>query len=235
MKLKNINLIVSAIAVIATALIIYLVRPEEMSELYKVNIALIFLFELVGINAIYIATKGENYSVQSIAVANLIIKPVVFMAAWLILYSLLLTESVDVKYYYVGQVLIPAIYAILAVITAYAGGIQQENDKEAKVRDEILKEQKLDMFRFQQQVKKSVKFAQSDEAVKGAIETKLQLLSDKVRFNGSIMNGDSYISSSLDEIVEMAALIETSPTNDELVRSVLEKISEVIEYVNSKK
>lgn len=235
MKLKNINIIVSAIAVIATALIIYLIRPEEMSELYKVNIALIFLFELVGINAVYIATKGENYSVQSIAVANLIIKPVVFMAAWLILYSLLLTESVDVKYYYVGQVLIPAIYAILAVITAHAGGIQQGNDKEAKVRDEILKEQKWDMFRFQQQVKKSVKFAQSDEAVKGTIETKLQLLSDKVRFNGSIMNGDSYISSSLDEIVEMAALIETSPTNDELVRSVLEKISEVIEYVNSKK
>lgn len=235
MKLKSINIIISAIAVIATALIIYLICPEQMSELYKVNIALIFLLELVVINAIYIATKSKNYNVQTIAIANLIIKPLVFMTIWLILYSLLLTELIDTKYYYIGQIIIPSIYAILALITAQAGAVQQENDREAKVRDEILKEQKVDMFRFQQQVKKSIKFAQTGETVKCTIETKLQLLSDKVRFNGAIMSGDSYISSSLDEIVEMAALIETSPTNEDLTRSVLEKINSLIEYINSKK
>ncbi len=235
MKLKHLNLIVTAILVCATLGIEYLVRPEEISALYKFNIAVILLLEVLIVNSLFFTAKKENYSVQSIAVATRVLKYSIFSILWLVVYSLMLTEVFDVKYYYVVHIALLAWFSISAFTTYVAGQKQIEVNTEQQERVERREQSRVDVFTSKLVIVKNLTKSTIDAKAKRNISSKLEVIYDKLRFSASILGQDTQVQLYLEELKMLSEQLQTEPLDQTLVAAIEEKIGDTIEYIDSKK
>ncbi len=236
MKLKHLNLIVTAILIGATLGVEYLIRPDgDLSSLYKFNIVIILLLETLIVNSLFFTAKRDNYSVQSIAVATRIIKYSIFSILWLGAYSLLLTKSLDIKYYYVIHIVLLAWFSISAFTTYVAGQKQIEVNEEQQKRVDMREQSRVDVFAVKMAIVKNMSNSTIDDKVKREITSKLDIIYDKLRFSASILGQDSQIQLYLEELKMLSAELVTEPIDDATASTIMVKIGEIIEYINSKK
>ncbi len=235
MKLKHLNLIVTAILVCATLGIEYLVRPEEISALYKFNIAVILLLEVLIVNSLFFTAKKENYSVQSIAVASRVLKYSIFSILWLAVYSLMLTEVFDVKYYYIVHIILLAWFSITAFTTYVAGQKQIEVNTEQQERVERREQSRVDVFASKLVIVKNLSKSTIDAKAKRNISSKLEIIYDKLRFSASILGQDTQVQLYLEELKMLSEQLLTEPLDQTLVTSIEEKIGDTIAYIDSRK
>ncbi|MFI3331643.1 MAG: hypothetical protein R3Y38_07540 [Rikenellaceae bacterium] len=228
MKLKQLNVIITVICVIATLGIEYLLRPEQIGSLYKFNMAAIILLEVLFINALYLTAKKENYSPQSITVAVRVLKYGVFAALWLVIYAVALRKNVDIKWYYVVHIALLAWFAISAFVLNSAGAKQIEVNEAQQARVEERAKTTAKVFVSKSDIERNITKSSLSVEAKRDINLQVNTIYDKLRFSPANLGEDDLAQSYLEQINTL------SSDNDSSEEAIKEKIADLISYINSR-
>lgn len=152
MKKSVVLTLIYALVFAVTALCFYLLRPQECTELFYVNVALTFVLEiLLGIGMYVVLDKKNIVTPQRYAVAKTINGYVIFMAVVMLAFIYPnMTWHIE-RYYYVALLVVTLIGGVRIILVTAAAkhqlAVVEENHNGLSFRKQVVQEyQYLDML-----------------------------------------------------------------------------------------
>lgn len=237
MKINKLNIIVTALVVVATIIIAVLLKPEEPTKLFYVNIVICVILEILAINSVLTISKSQNFTQQNIATARQILSLSAQCLFWLLIFSLLLTRYIDWEWYYIGYITIVVINVTLVLVIHTAGKKQIKINKNLAENVMQKNASNIDLQLSKIQISKNIEKCDADKPnIEVALQS-LNLLIEKLRVRpaSNFVETKNKIDNYLSQIISTNESLKSTQgreSSDIILAQMTALLNETIEYVN---